>query len=76
MECSLKKDSNWARVFQSQIEDMVARGATRIVPEKELSKWEGVVHYIPHLFALNPCSTSTPVRIVFDASQVQGGDHA
>ena len=26
-ESSLKKDSNWVRVYQSQIEDMVARGA-------------------------------------------------
>ena len=69
-EHSLKKDSNWARVYQSQIEDMVARGATRIIPEKELGKWEGVVNYIPNLAALNPSSTSTPVRIVFDASRV------
>ena len=43
-EHSLKKDSNWARVYQSQINYMMARGATRIVPEKELGKWKGVVN--------------------------------
>ena len=47
----LKKDSNWASVYQSQIGDMVARGAARIVSGEELSQWEGVINYIPHLAA-------------------------
>ena len=72
-EWSLRKGSNWAQIYQSQIEDMVARGAARIVPEKELGQWEGVINYIPYLAALNPWSLSTPVMIVFNASQVQGG---
>ena len=38
MEHSLKKDSNWARVYRLKIEDMVARGAMRIVSEKELGQ--------------------------------------
>ena len=76
MEYSLKKDSNWARVYQLQIQDMLAKGAARIVSEKEFGQWDGVVNYIPHLAALIPSSTSTPVRIVFDASQVQGKGQA
>ena len=34
-ERSLKKDPNWAKVYQSQIEDMVKRGAARKVSEEE-----------------------------------------
>ena len=72
-ERSLRKDPSWAQVYQSQIDDMVARGAARVVPKEELDQWEGVINYIPHLAALNPHSSSTPVRIVFDASRAQGG---
>ena len=73
VEQSLGKDSNWAQIYQSQIEDMVARGAARVMPESELNRWEGVTNYIRHLAALNPRSSSTLIRIVFDALHAQGG---
>ena len=52
---------------------MVKRGAARIVPEEELSAYDGHINYLPHLAVVNPRSESTPVRIVFDASRAQGG---
>ena len=52
---------------------MVVRGIARIVPEEEMKSYSGHVNFLPHLAALNPKSTSTPVRIVFDASRPQGG---
>ena len=67
------KDPNWSSVYQSQIEDMVDRGAARIVPEVELNQWEGVINYSPHLALLNSHSSSTTVRILFDTSCAEGG---
>ena len=43
------------------------------MPTKELEEYKGVVNYLPHLVALNPKSTSTPVWLVFDGSRPQGG---
>ena len=71
VERSLKKDPDWVKTYQSQIEDMVTRGEARVMHAVELNQWEGVINYIPHLAALNPCSISTPVRIIFYASQPQ-----
>ena len=72
-ERSLAKNESWGAVYQSQIDDMVQRGAARIVPAEELSNYKGHINYLPHLAALNPRSQSTPVRICFDASRAQGG---
>ena len=36
----------------------------------ELDKWQEPKFYISHLAITNPKSTSTPVRIVFNSSQV------
>ena len=71
VERSLKKDPDWAKTYQSQIEDMVTRGEARVMHAVELNQWEGVINYIPYFAALNPCSSSTPVRIIFDASRPQ-----
>ena len=46
-------------------------GVARVILAEELNQWEGVINYIPHLAALNPCSSSTPVRIIFYASRPQ-----
>ena len=72
-ECSLQKKGDWGIVYQEQIEDMLRRGAARLVPSEELANFSGHVNYIPHLAALNPRSKTTPVRICFDASRQQGG---
>ena len=72
-EKSLKKDITWGKVYQSQIDDMVERGAARKVSLEEMEAWSGHVNYLPHLAVLNPRSSSTPVRLCFDASRPQGG---
>ena len=71
VERSLKKDPDWIKAYQSQIEDMVTRGEARVMHAVELNQWEGVINYIPYFAALNPCSSSTPLRIIFDASRPQ-----
>ena len=73
VEKTLKKNETWGSVYQSQIQDMIDRGAVRLVPEDELATYQGHVNYLPHLAALNPRSKTTPVRICFDASRAQGG---
>ena len=73
VERSLKKDPDWVKAYQSQIEDMVTRGEARVMHAVELNQWEGVINYIPNLAALNPRSSSMPVKIVFDTLQAQGG---
>ena len=72
-EKTLLKNSDWAKVYDEQITDMVNRGVARIVSREELESFNGHINYLPHLAALNPKSTSTPVRICFDASRPQGG---
>ena len=72
-EKMLLKRGDWSGVYQSQIQDMLDRDVVRIVPEEELKLYNGHVNYLPHLAVVNPRSQSTPVRICFDASRMQGG---
>ena len=72
-ERMLRKKGEWGEVYQAQIQDMLDRGAARLVPAEELETYQGHVNYLPHLAVINPCSQSTPVRICFDASRAQGG---
>ena len=73
VEKTLKKDPAWASTYGSQILDMVNRLAAKKIPPEIYSKWEGHINFLPHLAVRNPRSQSTPVRICFDASRVQGG---
>ena len=74
-EKTLSKKGDWGKTYQEQITDMImiSRGVVRLVPEEELRAYKGHVNYLPHLAAINPRSASTPVRICFDASRLQGG---
>ena len=75
-EKSLDKDAEWKKVYSEQIQDMIHRGAARLLSQEELDTWQGAVHYIPHLAAVNPKSKTTAVRICFNSSQkfsVPGG---
>ena len=72
-ERMLSKNKQWGEVYDEQIQDMVVRGAARVVSPEELTNYSGTVNYLPHLAVKNPRSESTPVRIVFDASRSQGG---
>jgi len=72
-ELTLLKDSAWADKYKAQMQDMLDRGVARKLTQAELKAWDGPVFYISHLAVQNPNSKSTPVRIVFNSSQLCNG---
>ena len=52
---------------------MISRKVARKLTQDEISQWKGPVYYISHLAVQNPKSESTPVRIVFNSSQLYKG---
>ncbi|XP_068737311.1 uncharacterized protein [Montipora capricornis] len=72
-ERTLGKDERWADTYQKQMEDMMERGVARKLSHKELQEWSGPKFDISHLAMVNTRSHSTPVRIVFNSSQVCQG---
>jgi hypothetical protein len=72
-ETTLRKDPVWAAKYKEQIDDMVQRKVARTLTQEEISAWNGPKYYISHLAVKNPHSLSTPVRIVFNSSQVTKG---
>lgn len=72
-ERTLLKDEVWAHTYKKQMEDMVQRKVARPLTEMGLQEWNGPFFYTSHLAVLNPKSNSTPVRIVFNSSQVYQG---
>ena len=72
-ENTLSKDSQWAKVYNDQIQDMVERNVARKLTEEEANSWTGPKFYISHLAVNNPKSETTPVRIVFNSSQSYKG---
>ena len=67
------KDSEWAKSYGGQIRDMLDRGVARKLSKKEVDDWQGPIFYISHLAVSNEKSKSTPVRIVFNSSQLYQG---
>jgi len=67
-EKRLKKKKELAVTYNAQIEEMVSRGAARVVSEEDLQKYNGPKFYIHHFEVLNPKSKSTPCRIVYNSS--------
>ena len=74
LEQTLSKDKLRAKTYQRQMEDMQDRGVARMLPEEELQKWSGPLFSISHLAVVNPKSNSTPVRVVFNSSQLFPGN--
>ncbi|XP_048579343.1 uncharacterized protein LOC125560937 [Nematostella vectensis] len=72
-EHTLLKDEQWADTYKRQMEDIVARGVARKLSDQEKEGWNVPAFYICHLAVSNPRSQSTPVRIVFNSSQVCHG---
>ena len=72
-ERTLTKDAIWARKYEEQIQDMIDRKVARKLRPEEIREWKGPVFYISHLAVHNPNSNSTPIRIVFNSSQVFNG---
>ena len=67
-EKRLAKNTEHAKVYKEQVQNMIDRGVTRKLTEEELRNYEGPIHYISHHEVLKPDSKSTPVRIVFNSS--------
>ena len=55
------------------MEEMLEAKFARCVPEEELRKHKGGVHYICHHEVIKPDSVSTPCRIVFNSSKEYHG---
>lgn len=72
-ERRLTKDLEWASKYTEQIHDMESRGVARLLSVEEAEAWKGPVFYLSHLAVENPKSLTTPVRIVFNSSQVFRG---
>ena len=72
----LDRDPNWKQVYEQQLKDLVKNGFAEEVSEEKLRTWKnsgGKTYYIAHQMALNPGSKSTPVRVVFNSSQMFRG---
>ena len=70
------KNPEWLEFYSHQIQDMLDRGVARQLTTVEIDKWdksEKPKFYISHLAAPNPNSQTTPIRIVFNSSQLTDG---
>ena len=56
--------------MEDMLEDILDGSVARKLSEEAIQKWFGLLSYIPHLAVVKPKSNSTPVRIVFNSSQV------
>ena len=75
-ERKLSKDPAWRALYEQQLKDLVANKFAEETSEAELESWKrqgGSCYYIAHQMALNPASKSSPIRTVFNSSQVYKG---
>ena len=68
VERKLTKNPEWIEKYQEQIDDLLDRKAARKLSQEELDSHVGPFFYVTHLIVVNPKSTSTPVRMVFNSS--------
>ena len=73
LEKSLFQNPVSASAYEKQMQDMIQRNVARKLSQKELNDWIGPSFYISHLAVKSPKSASTPVRIVFNSSQLFKG---
>ena len=62
------KNIEVALMYMDQMKEMLETGKARKLSFEELKHYDGPLHYISHHEVLNPRSSSTPCRIVFDTS--------
>ena len=67
-ERRLMRDPDQASLYTQQIDDMLHRGAARIVSESELEEHEKGKFYLSHHAVMKVDSKTTPCRIVFNSS--------
>ena len=69
----LSCDPTWKETYSAQIHEHEQRGVCRKLSPDEIDSWSGPVFYIAHMALEQPKSESTPVRVVFNASQCYKG---
>ena len=72
-EKRLEREPEWAIKYGEQIHDMENRGVAVKLTQQEIDSWQGPVFYLSHLAVEQPKSVTTPVRIVFNSSQIYKG---
>ena len=68
----LSKDPSWEKTYNEQLRNLIDRNFAREVSEEELANWiagGGSTYYISHQLVVQPLSSSTPIRVVFNSSQ-------
>ena len=68
LEKGLKKNSEFAKLYIGQIQNMLDRNACRLLCQEEMDAYRGPVYYIARHGVFKPESKSTPLRIVFNLS--------
>ena len=68
-----KENPAWEEVYNKQLKELIDRGFAREVSAEELANYKGPTYYVAHQMAPNPSSKTTPVRVVFNSSQVYKG---
>ncbi|XP_064651668.1 uncharacterized protein LOC135502643 [Lineus longissimus] len=72
-EKRLDKNADYAKMYDDQINDLVAQGSARKLYQDEIESHKGPVHYISHHAVYRPEKKSTPCRLVFNsAASFQG----
>ena len=66
-ERSLKKNGTWEQ-FQSVVREYADLDHAELVPRDELQRPAGTVYYLPMHGVVKDSSTTTKLRVVFDAS--------
>ena len=64
----LKRNTDEAEVYQSQIKDMINGNVCHPLSQEEYENYEGPKYFITHHGVRKPESKSTPYRIVFNSS--------
>lgn len=66
LERRLQRDDNYRAAYVTFMEDYARQRHMEIIPASETS--QGNVYYIPHHAVIKPSSSTTKLRVVFDAS--------
>lgn len=73
LEKRLLNDEFKAKAYAQIINEMEANGFCRKLSHDEMELYKGNIYYISHHAVLTPQKKSTPVRIVFNSSEVYKG---
>ncbi|XP_014674676.1 PREDICTED: uncharacterized protein LOC106814832 [Priapulus caudatus] len=73
LEKRLLRNKGQAEAYDKQMQEMVEMGFSRKLTPEEVDSYQGPVHYIPHHSVAKRDSSSTPLRIVFNASNRYNG---